>query len=93
MVGMSGLDGFSQDQAEGIRTVRSVARAETVTDRGDACLGHRAEGGREFGNQGRSGRGDVLPRLLDLTEGDSPEQGQRGGGGEGECPVGAMNVS
>ena len=49
--------------------------------------------GGKLCKEGSPRRGDVFPRLLDLPDGDAPEEGQRGRRREGECPVGAVDMT
>ena len=84
-------DGLSQDGAQDIGAARQYAAADSVADFFDLHLRHRPEGLGEFGDNGGAGGSDEFERLIHRAEGDSGEDFEGGGRGDGEVSMGGIN--
>ena len=85
--------GLPKNQSKNIGASGCVTGTQSISYLGNGHFGHGAECLCVLRENRRTRWGDVFPRLLHLTKGDSPKEGQRGGSGEGKCAVSTVNMS
>ncbi len=85
------LVGFAENRAQHVRARCEMARANPVPDFEGAHRGHGAEAAAKLRKNGGARRCDQFMGLVALSQGDSTEDFQGGGGREGEAAMFALN--